>query len=215
MNLHVLTPLARLENYGKLAGMLKADGVASWNLLLDHRQKVDLPDFGGWARFHTYGIPLNGHPGAILINRALRDFDFIPEDWYCWLCDDDWLQPQFTYSLQEPEGQLIVCSMHRGDQVPAVPSQPGHPGHPTWPLIANPMSLHYGGISFQQGIMRGDMIRDYRSRTEIHALDPNEKALIEMARKYPTQYRPEVFIWLNYLEPGRWNHVERKPRHDL
>lgn len=215
MNVHVITPLGRPQNYAKLAGMILGQGVSSWIILLDQHQRMVLPTFGGKCKFQSYEVAGGGHRGAMLMNVALKEYNFISDDWYCWLCDDDWLPPNFIETLRAnaaEDAALIICSLQRGDQIPVKASQVGHPGHPCWSLLASPQGLCYGGISFEQGIMRGNAIREFRKSNVIDPMDPNEKALIAMAKSFRTQYISELFIWFNYLEPGRWNSHDDNPR---
>lgn len=198
MTLNVITPLGRPERYSEMGAMLFNQGIKNWILLLDDHQKLVLPDFDGRAHFQTYARSPWGSPGVVLCNMAMRQYPFADNEWYLWLCDDDWLPEDFVIRVKKAEAKdLIICSMLRGHHSTS--------NHPCWPLIAKPGPLGYGGIGFEQGIMRGGMIKHYRKHQAIDSLELNEKHLIAMVALYQTVYLPEVAVYFNWIEPGRWD----------
>lgn len=202
MIFHVITPFARTANHKKLGAMLQNQGVASWILLLHPGQAIDLERWSGWCRTVTLDIPKTDCVAATLCNRFLLDYDFRDDQWYCFLCDDDWIPAGFFSGLAKkivPKDKLAIVGMLRGNSIPT------NPGHPTWPLIPSPDSLRYGFVGFEQGIFEGGALRDYRSNHAIGLADPNELVLITMAKERGAAFIPDLNVWFNYLEPGRWD----------
>lgn len=205
---HVVTPFSRSENFTPLANMLYREGAASWTLLLRDGETVAVkepPPMAAmdWLKIRSLNVavPSAIHAGLMLILAYVQGTEFVPEDRYIFLCDDDWIEPGFFEKLDDQTAPVIVVGMLRGQHTPT------HPGHPTWPLIPSPQSMHYGFAGFEQGILRGHVINELRGIVPdmLARFLPNEDLLFRAARQFETAYVPGVNIWFNYLEPGRWD----------
>lgn len=205
---HVVTPFSRSENFEPLANMLYREGAASWTLLLTAGETVgvkELPPSAAMDWLHVCEVKAVRNPGihiAIsLVFEYIRTGDVVGSDRYVFLPDDDWLEPGFFEKIDSYTEPLIMVGMLRGQHTPT------NPGHPTWPLIPARSSLSYGFTAFEQGIFSGQLLRDLRGSAEwmLQTNQPNEALLFHAARNNDTAYVPDVNIWFNYLEPGRWD----------
>lgn len=208
--LHIITPMNRLEHFFRLQLMLEDQGINTWHLLFHPDELKDL-DYdtdtirSGWLQIHAVDVKLGNCPGLHLVNQFISKGGFLAEDYYQILCDDDWLEPEYVKKLKGHDTcPLIIVGMKRGEPSDFIGI------HPTWNLIADPNSLRYGCMGVEQGVFKGWLLNQLA--TEGIALDaPNEDFLFKAAKMFPTEYLPDVNVWFNYLEPGRWKKPEPVP----
>lgn len=185
-----------------MAALLRCQRVASWTVLITPDEKAPPLTLNGWLKIERYDSMGMLDVGLALNNQFFQQHEFADSDWYTVLCDDDWLPDNYFDEIEQrvnAETEVIVTSMLRGQQTP------DSGGHPTWKLTASAESLNYGFVGLEQGIFLGRALKNYRSKQPIALIDPNEAVLIRMAKAYRTQYLTDVFVWFNYLEPGRWS----------
>lgn len=203
MNYHIVTPFSRWQNFKLLAAMLQKEGVASWNLILGDNEQYDSDLVSTvtnkeWLKIHyRKAVPPQLNQGLHLVNEFMADYDFVDQDRYLFLPDDDWLEPGFFSKITDTESEVVVVSMKRGDVVPEGSR------NPCWNLIAGRDALRYGLTGFEQGIFRGSVLNNIRRRGfNLGML--NEDHLFTACHEHTAAFFPEVFILFNYLEPGRW-----------
>lgn len=204
MKYEIIMPVSRWDQYSKIIQMLKDHGVTHWHVLIGEKEAVggtDPKDWGDFVTCNRFPIPDRIHPGLWLINSFMQVAKFDSDTWYQVLCDDDWLPLDFEKCLPEDDTELVIVSMKRGDGAVAGLK------HPTWPLIAAPESLHYGYCGMEQGIFKGSALTKVIAQG-INPMACNEDVLFRAAKMVKTVYRPDVHVWFNYLEPGRWRKDE-------
>lgn len=169
-----------------------------WLILVTPDQSLELHVLPAWARVIEVNIPrgTGASPGDLKMIEFMRANQCDPDRWHGFLNDDDWYEPEFFEKLGEIESPCFVVSMKRGDQIPNI----GLP-HPVWTLEAEEKNLHFGHVSLEQVFFLPSMI----AKCGIAPRYETEATLIEFAKIGPTTYRPDVFVWFNYLQPGRWN----------
>jgi hypothetical protein len=59
-----------------------------------------------------------------------------------------------------------------------------------------------GNVGVEQFIVKGKILKNHR----LPLTTCGDGELISLLVKlYDTLYLPEVYVWFNYFEPGRWN----------
>jgi hypothetical protein len=136
--------------------------------------------------------------GMALLNQYVMNGGFNADERYCCLCDDDWYPPGFVAALSRFDEPLVVVSMRRGDHLPPKAL------HPEWNLIAAPQNLHYGHVGFEQFCFRGDVLNAIAEH-QWALTRPNEDIGINAAARFKTVFAPELEVWFNWFEEGRWD----------
>lgn len=201
MKYEIIMPVSRWVECPKIYKMLKEHGVNHWHILLKESETCQFSEEGedylNFVTCYKFMVPPPVHPGLWLVNQFIQTASFHDHTWYQFLCDDDWLPPDFEKCLPDDDTGLVIVSMKRGDGdgIGLV--------HPTWTLMSSPQSLHYGYCGMEQGIFKGFAL----SRVAQQGINPaacNEAVLFKAATMVKTLYVPDVHVWFNYLEPGRW-----------
>jgi hypothetical protein len=197
---HIVTPFSRPENFNRLRDMLKPFDV-DWHLLIDDPPTFELHYDETWI--HKYLIPKTDPPWKMW-RRCIQCFVEAPgifdDDRYLILADDCFYEPDFFAKIDKHPGELVICSMKRGDNTPAGASP--ERAHGTDTLVAAPENMHPCGVSAEQIILSGKLFR----RINLIVATASDGYMIEaMVNDHVAEYAPEAFVWFNYLEPGRWN----------
>ena len=200
-NYHVVTPFRRFQNLEALLNMLTPMPVL-WHLLLDEGLPFSLR-LPAWCT--VYSCP-KSEPfwsyWADSLNRFIsRGFvDQNPKSRYLILNDDDFYEPDFFDKIDKRDGEVIICSMIRGHNIPAgvIPER----AHPTHTLTAAPESVQVGHIGAEQMVCSGRIFSAYGFNNTIAA---DGERICKIASENPPEFAPEANVWFNYLEPGRWN----------
>lgn len=201
MKYHVITPFSRFENLRPLIAMLEPHGI-EWDIIMDEDVPFRLLFKHEWIR--SYYCPKTAPPFWSVWRKAINwylDTTVIKEeDRYCILNDDDAYEPGFFKKLSKIEGEVIICSMKRGDRIPPV-SDPVR-AHPTNTLIAAPENAVVCGVGAEQMIISGRLLLGIRLEDHPYA----DGIMISKAvKENGAKYVPDAFVWFNYYEPGRWN----------
>lgn len=210
VNFHVITPLARFGNLPDLKNMLKDQSI-TWHVITDDDAK-NVPEINEpWIKH--YVCPNQGLEFWKRCNNSINWFidtqEINSHDMYCFMNDDDGYEPNFfdkmraaveTIKEKNMPWEAVVCSMERGHQVPAdaIPER----RHPTSKLIAAPEYMDIGRVGVEQIYLSGRVLSENRLPLEIVG---DGMMICSIVRRYPTVFVPEISVWFNYLEPGRWN----------
>lgn len=214
MKFNVITPMARFNNIARLKAHLEPQGI-HWHVIVDD-------DCGFYVKFEESWISTYVCPNRLdifwarcnnSINWFLDTQNIAEDEYWCILNDDDGYEPEFFNKLvdyidyaheQGQEARAIITAMHRGHQVP--PNTPIEKYHPTSYLPADPSYTRPGSVGVEQLIMRGDLMRQYRLPL---ANDGDGQWVTKVASENMIMYTPDVEVWFNYFEPGRWNKEEK------
>ena len=195
---HVVTPFSRVQNLRRQLEMMTRFGV-EWDLLIDanSRMKRSLPN---WVRIFSFQPQQPfWRAWAHHLNQYISTVPIIPDDRYCILNDDDFYEPGFFSKLDQHNGDVLICSMMRGQHVP-LESGPLR-SHPTDTLIACAENMKVGRVGCEQMICSGKVF------STLHFVDDpcaDGMAIVDASKRYPVEYVPDANVWFNYLEPGRW-----------
>lgn len=201
---HVITPFRRFENLEAQYRMLQ-DMPVRWHLILD----ADLP----WEPmfcFHARqwiqkGFCPRSAPfwsfWADSLNRFISQGGLLePEEYYGILNDDDAYEPGFFRKLDEHSGDVIVCSMKRGQHIP--PWVAPERAHGTDTLEARQEFMQVGRVGAEQLFCKGRIFEKYGFNNSITA---DGERIVKITSEHPVDWAPEAFVWFNYFEPGRWD----------
>lgn len=197
MRLHIITPFSRWQNFDALCAMLKAQGVASWTLLFKHEEKSQSV-VSDWIRTKHLHVPQHRDMGLVLVNAYVQQTKFDSNDYYAFLMDDDFYPPDFVkeLSLTHADAALVITGMARGHNAVSP--------HPTWSLLAGPEHLHYGHVGLEQAFFKGSTLEAIKPEVkDIQKI--NEEIVLNSARIGATLFLPNLQVWFNWFEEGRWN----------
>lgn len=207
---HVITPLARFGNVADLKSILENQNVI-WHVITDDDAKETVEFTEDWIKH--YVCPNGGMEFWKRCNNSINWFietqEIIEDDIYCFMNDDDGYEPQFFFKMAHIVNKIneskircdvMICSMERGHNIPK--GLPPERSHPTTKLIAHPDSMHVCGVGVEQIFMTGKVLSENRLPLEVVG---DGMMISHIVRNYPTAYIPDISVWFNYLEPGRWN----------
>jgi hypothetical protein len=198
MRYHVMMPFSRPGNMDLLNQMFQAanqDNQVEWYPICHDKDLVF--KMGHWCKpCYSGPAPEGWNPMYWKLNWFLTHMPVQPNEFYCVLCDDDIYEPRFFPKINWHAGDVIVCSMKRGNRTP-----PGGNGHAPTTLIGRPDHMTPGSVGVEQMIIRGKIIKQFRYE---NLSDADGRLIMEITRNRQTDYAPEAFVWFNYLEPGRW-----------
>lgn len=198
---NVITPLARFDNLRKLIPMLEPHGIA-WHVITDD----DLPFQPAFKQtwIHHHVCP---NRETTFFTRANFAVNWLldtcpPEEGerFSILNDDDAYEPGFFEKIDKHDGEVIIPSMERGLQTPkdAIPER----AHGFNKLVACPENMCIGGVSVEQIIISGRLLRQVRLPLHICG----DGMMVEFCVKtFGADYAPEATVYFNYYEPGRWS----------
>ena len=203
--IHILTPFTRFENlpfYIENLSKLKI----IWHPILEKPDdRFNLP----WIEpFYCQNKTTRGDVMYYKLNMFFVDGDIVDNDKYFIMNDDDWFDPTIIDKLSTMPDPIIFVSMKRGHNYLG--------GHPTVTLLASP-NVHIGTIGVEQYILNGTILKQIRfnSNTDLSTgFPPNRQGsadghLAELLMKlFSVRYEPDLFMYFNWLEKGRWNKEE-------
>jgi hypothetical protein len=201
---NVITPLARFENINSLKEMLEHQNVV-WHVITDDDSKETVEFTEDWIKH--YVCPNKEFAFWERCNNSINWFietqKINHDEFYCFMNDDDGYEPRFFDKMrsfvEKNSGEVIICSMERGHYIPdnAVPPR----RHGTDTLIAHPHNMRIGQVGVEQIYLTGRILSE--NRLPLHVAGDG-MMITEIVKKYPTIYFPELLVYFNYLEPGRW-----------
>ena len=206
---HIVTPFQRWACFRPFIAMLEdakrttpADTQLAWYPILDRFQYAGSPleERAGSDWIHpmeTEAMVPGWFMGHYKTNHFLGTYAeaLPPTDRILVLNDDDFYEPGFFQKIEKYTGDVVICSMKRGD----LGKQKSE--HPTSSLLAGPNSMYCGAVGGEQLIASARVMRNRRYDPDYCA---DFSMISQLAKAYEIQYAPEAFVWFNYLEPGRW-----------
>jgi len=198
---HVLTPHSRSYNLIELGNRIKEEG-AHWHLLcIEGEHKY--PDLGSWVSQHFFDPPPpDFFVGHWLVNQFLDRVGVDDESRYVVLTDDDTLEPGLFKKLDEFDDDVIIVSMKRSNKPSSTDA-----GCPFGSLIASPENMKVCYVGFEQLVVKGKIIKNYRCGGVYHADGLLlEKLFAERMESF--RFVPDAFVCFNALPPGhhgRWD----------
>jgi hypothetical protein len=129
--------------------------------------------------------------------NAVIDRGLDPERYYSVLCDDDLLPHDFFRKLGTPVKPITIVSMLRGQHAKF---------HPCHMFLAHPTHMRIDYVGLEQFIIRGDYFSRYRFEDASNA-DGRFVQKVVNENQSQVAYRPDVNVYFNALEPGRWDKV--------
>jgi hypothetical protein len=204
---HIVTPFSRPEHFKTLADHLRPQ-VDWWHILLDDPLGFELAIEMDWMEVSRYPKIASGeNMWRRCINRFAEQLDEgspfnMDNHRYLMLSDDTLYESGFFEKIDQHEGEVVIASLKRGDQIP--PGTPSDRSHGTNTLIAAPEYMKPCSVDSQQLILSGRLFR----RVYLPLIRACDGVLIEsLVHDYGANYAPEAFVLFNRLEPGRWNEV--------
>lgn len=192
--LNVLTPFSRKENKDILIKHLEPFKII-WHPIIHedidfgrdwiHPLRVKLPEF---TVDYCY-FKLNTFLYSVPVNK---------DEYYLFLNDDDFYEKKFFDKLKPHlDSMVLVVSMKRGNLDIILPETK----HPTTTLLASQDNMRLGKIGLEQMILRGDAMNEVRFLNWPGA----DGVLAEMLKgQRGVTYLPDIYVYFNYLEKGRW-----------
>lgn len=195
---HIITPFSRFQNLCQMRDHLEPFGI-TWHLVCEKKDvpfRLKLPD---WMKIVVCDpIPPAWFAASWKPNWFIEHQDIDPEARYILLNDDDYYEEGFFEKVDAVDGDLLVCSMKRGNRCPDNSPNP-QLAHTLW---AQQDHLACGGIGGEQVIMSGVALKQARWA---HPYAGDWNMIANIIQKYPPVFVPDAFVWFNYLEPERWD----------
>lgn len=115
------------------------------------------------------------------------------------LCDDDCVSPTFygEVSSTGKTAPIIIPSMMRGHNSEGM-------RHECSTLVAAPENMKVGKVGLEQIIILESVMSRYRLDLRDGCADGRLIERIVTENPNDVVYRPDVAVWFNFYEPGRW-----------
>lgn len=143
------------------------------------------------------------HPTFDIWNKFIESGKLIDDEYYMFISDDDFLEPDFFEKIKDITTDVILVSMKRGDNRTKS-------GYGTNTLIPHWNILVSSRIATEQLICKGKIIRKERF-ADLTVADG--QLIGRLWRSNPHEnftFVQNTFVWFNYLEPGRWNSAPKR-----
>ena len=184
---HVHTPFSRAKNLPMLHYMMSMTGVR-WTIICEESEKPAIPKTD-WADVMICDKCPDGYfPGNWKSNWFLDHTELKEGTRYLCCNDDDFYEPGFFPKIDAVEGKVLICSMHRAQDV----------------LFAEPGNVRGGLIGGEQLILDGSVQKDFRYGNH-YAGDWDMIAAV--TAKHRPEFARDAYVLWNYLDPGRWKEV--------
>lgn len=196
MKFHLLTPFSREENKEAILKNFHRPEVIFHPII---NKPIEFPH-EDWIRPFTFTLlPNLKWPYYYALNKFIDANEFVDDEYYQFINDDDFMEPDFYQKLEGITTDFIVVSIKRGNTMA-----------PNLKYSINTLTARSGcmGSRYMAGeqfILKGKYLRGYQFQ-QIHIADG--KLSSYMWGKYPHKdftFVKNAYIWFNYLEPGRWN----------
>lgn len=199
MRFHVITPLARIQNFNAQRELLRPHKI-QWHIITDFGA-TEIESDEDWIHCYRFNNPEKTFWGRC--NAAVNWFFdhrvLVSRDMYGILNDDDAYEPNFFEKIKSVSGEVRVVSMMRGNKTPSDVSP--ERAHGTHTLLAAPSQMKVGHVGVEQLFVSGRI--QSHCRLPIHICGDGQMIEYIVATN-PVTYVPDAFVWFNYLEPGRW-----------
>lgn len=193
----VLTPFSRHYNLIELGNRIKEEG-AHWHLLCVEGEFI-LPDLGTWVTQHFFPRPPDGmFIGHGLVNAFLDKIGVNDEDRYLVLTDDDLIEPGFFKKLTDYTDDILIVSMQRSNKPSGTDANCAY-----GTLIASPENIKVGHVGFEQLVIKGKVLKEYRLESRYEA-DGDLIVKLWNERMELFRFVPDAFTWFDFLPPGRY-----------
>jgi len=189
-DIHAITAFSRWDNLSFYLEHLADTGII-WHPIVDDLIKIpDLP----WVQpFQCHNGTDGGDVFYRRLNTWIRENPIEDDDYYIFLNDDDWFDKQMLYLLSFHTEDVVFAAMLRGNY-PV-------PGHPSTPLIPY-KGVRAGSIGVEQIILKGRILKTVQFDVSSGMADG--KLAESLQTTHDVKYAPELVMYFNYLEPGRW-----------
>lgn len=181
---HVLTPFSRFHNLIEFGNRIKETG-AHWHLLLD--EGVVVPDLGFWVHQYNFPRPPEGFfIGHWLINQFLDKATVYDEDRYLVLTDDDYIDADFFRKIDPFPEDIVLATMKRCGDI----------------LTPKPENIQVGLVGFEQLVIKGKILKNYRCEGMYHA---DGLLIMKLWAEHSDKFRfvPQAMVYYNWLPATR------------
>ena len=200
VNVHVLTPFSRQENFHALAEMLLPQGIR-WHVVC-HQGPLPAEHDGATAYL---AVPPTGYdPCYWKLNWWIRSQadsgQIVNDDWYHFLPDDEGIPRGYYQTVREqPAGvDVLFTSSLRGR---AIPGDAKHK-HPTHTFLATPENCRHG-MALSQIHVRGRVLRELLFQNVAWS-DGHMAEYLKQEHDGRIAFEPWLFVLFNWFEQGRW-----------
>lgn len=197
---HVITPMARIQNFPKLLDLLRPHGI-QWHVITD-MGATEVECNEPWVHSYRFNNPEKTFWGRCnaAVNWYLDHKVLNHQDHYGILNDDDAYEVDFFNKLRSVSGEVIAVSMKRGNRTPGdvTPER----AHGTDTLTAHPSQMKVGRVGVEQLFVTGRI--QSKCRLPIHICGDGQMIEYIVATN-PVTYVPDAYVYFNFLEPGRWD----------
>ena len=212
---NVITPMNRPENIENMVQMLEPKNV-QWHVVTDLGSKYSYEFNRSWIQHYEcpnfeqaeFFEKCNNAMNWLLDTMTIHD-----DQMYCFLNDDDALEPTFFQKVddvlektktQDINVKVIIPSMERGHRTPPQAQEPRR--HPPDKLVASPDAIKVGGIGLEQILIKGSLLKEKQYRFPLHCWGDGMFIVRVVQENIDnTIFCPEINVWFNYFEPGRWD----------
>lgn len=193
MQIHVSTPLWRVENIPALIEYLEPEQV-TWHPICDYPI-----NFGkDWILPIVCVPPDDWHPGAYKTKYLQEYVEIVDDDYWAFMNDDDLYETGFFNKIRQCTEDVIVVSMMRGNHPVDSTGAP----YDCFTLLAAPQNMIVAGVGNQQFVIKGRVFR----QMPIHNTGLADGMIGEWLKAhYPIRYEPSWYAYFNRLQPGRWD----------
>ena len=204
---HVVTAFSRFHLIDTIVRFYSSMNIIWHPIIFDSEASgVVFPDYK-WIEPVIIPAPVDdlnveaGSTGYDKKNAFIQGADIVDNDYYCMLDDDDMVANGVFDEIRDMDDDVVFVSMKRGHHTPddAIPQK----RYSTETLIADPENVKVGAVSGQQFICKGRVFKKLYFDESIHYSDGS--MAIWLKKNYPISYEPDLFVWFNYFEPGRWD----------
>lgn len=199
MKYHILTPFSRVENREAILKNFHRPNVIFHPII---NTPIEFPK-EDWIQPFTFVID---SPVEFICYYALNKFldanTLVEDEYYWFLSDDDFIEPDFFEKIKGIDSDFIMVSCKRGDHRTNKKFSPS-----TGDLICKPSRMALTWVGGEQLLIKGKRLQNERF-IERQTGDGNKiRRLWDKYHHVGFTFVPDAFVWFNYLEPGRWDNV--------
>lgn len=196
MKYHILTPFSREKNMKAILDNFNRPNVIFHPLI---NSPIDFPN-EDWIRPFKFELEKPVHyPCFQAWNKFFEKGEIKNDDYYLFISDDDFLEPEFFEKIKDINSEFIVVSMKRGNHTVSTSGYGINTLNASWRVMGR------RGIGTEQIIVKGKYLKSIRFRDKITA---DGEFIGELWKTYPHSdftFVPNAFVLFNYLEEGRYD----------